>query len=140
MRATVFVDTAQIPARFRALGGALNPDITRAVYRTGALYRTRVRAAASGRPGPRVQTGDYRRSISQTNTFDRGVAVALIHTNKPQAARLEYGFVGVDARGRRYNQPPYPHWGPAAEGLEAALEAEIRQGIDVALSKVWRRS
>jgi|SRR5690606_3799661 len=138
MRASILIDNAQVPARFRTLAGAIKPDVALAVYRTGAMYRTRVRAAASGRPGPRVQTGDYRRAISQTNTTDNGVPVALVHTNKPQAARLEYGFVGIDAAGRRYNQPPYPHWAPAAEGLHETLENEIQKTVDIALSKVWR--
>lgn len=139
MRAAVFIDTAQVPERLRLLGAAIHPDITKAVYRTGALYRTRVRGAASGRPGPRARTGDYRRSISQTNTVDRGVAVALIHTNRPQAARLEYGFVGRDVLGRNYNQPPYPHWAPAAVGLADTLESEIRASVEIALSNIWRR-
>lgn len=139
MRTNIVVDTARVPERMRALGGVLRPDLSAAVFRTGAMYRTKVRAAASGRPGPRVQTGDYRRSIAQTNTHDAGGSpVALVHTNKPQALRLEYGFVGVDVLGRRYNYQGHPHWSVAAEGLQETLERECLRAVDFALQKVWR--
>lgn len=35
----------------------------------------------------------------------------------PYAARLEYGFVGVDALGRHYNQSPQSHFRTGAEQL-----------------------
>lgn len=40
---------------------------------------------------------------------------AIVGTNAPQGRRLEFGFVGADALGRVYNQPPFPHVGPAVE-------------------------
>lgn len=77
------------------------------------LMETRVKARASGRPGPRVITGAYRRSwtsgVDVTVTGVRGWA----GTNAPQARRLEFGFVGADRLGRVYAQPPFPHAGPA---------------------------
>jgi len=139
MRTNIVVDSARIPERMRALGGVLKPDLSAAVFRTGALYRTRVRAKASGRPGPRAQTGDYRRSIAQTNTHESdGTPVALVHTNKPQALRLEYGFIGPDVLGRVYNYQGHPHWAPAAEGMEDVLQREALRALDFAMQKVWR--
>lgn len=87
----------------------------------GQLYQTRVKANASGRPGPRVITGDYRRSI----TLEMEGTSAVIYSDAPQAARLEMGFAGPDALGRVYNQPPFPHWepaiGPTLDELHLAL-------------------
>lgn len=83
----------------------------------GLLLQTKVKAYASkprtGPPGPRIQTGDYVRSISLNMGTLAGNPVASVGTNKPQGRRLEYGFVGMDSLGRNYNQPPYPHFRPA---------------------------
>lgn len=108
----------------------LDARIQKTTVRFGALLQTRVRARASGRPGPRRQTGDYRRSISrESGRGPDGGHQATVGTNAPQGRRLEHGFVGADALGRTYNQPPYPHFGPALDetGPEyvAALEADI---------------
>lgn len=107
-----------------AAGRSVGTDLSKSVYRAGAMLRTRVRAKASGRPGPRVQTGDYRRGISQHNRVVDGVPEAHIYSNSPQALRLEYGFVGTDALGRHYNQEPLPHWRPATEGMADVLARE----------------
>lgn len=114
------------------LGGV---DLSRSVFLAGAMLRTRVRANASGRPGPRVQTGDYRRSISQTNRKVASVAEAHVFTNSPQALRLEYGFTGVDAIGRSYAQPPYPHWRPATEGIGKFMADEARSQVRAAAAR-----
>lgn len=81
----------------------------------GQLVSTQVKANASGRPGPRAQTGDYRRSIAVQRGYDKGEYFAEIGTNKPQGRRLEFGFVGTDSLGRHADQPPYPHFGPALD-------------------------
>lgn len=94
------------------------PRATAVVRHFGQLYQTRVKARASGRPGPRVITGDYRRSIYFELTTVGASPAAIVGTNAPQGRRLEYGFVGVDSLGRHFNQPPYPHFEPP---LEATL-------------------
>ena len=128
-----------LPRAFVALDSEVSSGLAQAVYLTGASYQTRVRARASlpktGPPGPRAITGDYRRSITLTNTFDGGQPVALVHTNRPQARRLEFGFVGPDILGRVYNQPPYPHWRPAAEGMDRVLQQHVRAVINGAIRK-----
>lgn len=91
----------------------------------GQILQTRVMANASGRPGPRAVTGNYRRSIG----LDIGPSMATVFSNAPQARRLELGFAGQDSLGRHYADPPRPHYGPAldevgplyAEALVAAL-------------------
>lgn len=136
MRFDVQVDTGQLTQGLTAVDGVVHDETARVVYRAGARARTLVRANASGRPGPRVQTGDYRRSISQTNALDGGVPVAVVFTNSPQAARLEYGFNGADALGRRFRQPPYPHWRPAAEKIPDLLAAECARLVERALQRL----
>lgn len=79
----------------------------------GALLRTRVMAKASGRPGPRTITGDYRRSWRNRFSGGGGGYKSETGTNEPQARRLEFGFNGMDSLGRVYNQPPFPHARPA---------------------------
>jgi hypothetical protein len=91
---------------------------------------TKIRANASGRPGPRARTGDYRRSWSGITYVRGGVeVVGEASTNAPQGPRLEFGFTGVDALGRHYDQPPYPHARPALDAISepytAALAAEV---------------
>lgn len=81
------------------------------------LLQTTVRAKASGRPGPRRRTGDYRRSITAQTVRQPipGIWQGWVGTNSPQGRRLENGFVGVDSLGRTYNQKPFPHFAPAVD-------------------------
>lgn len=87
-------------------------------------YRQEVIKNASGRPGPEIVTGDYIKSITvhKEDTDDY-----VVSTDAPQADRLEHGFVGRDALGRIYNQPPFPHWQPALDVIEPQLLAAVEQ-------------
>lgn len=121
------VTTADLLRRAPAI---LDRRVHETTVKFGALLQTRVRARASGRPGPRRQKGDYRRGIGrQSGRLPGGGSYAVVGTNAPQGRRLEMGFVGTDSLGRRYSQPPYPHFGPALDetGPEyvAALEADV---------------
>ena len=89
-------------------------NLGRAVARAAARTATAAQASASGRPGPNSRTGNFRRSITSTTARQEGSqTVAYGGTNAPQGRRLELGFYGTDAIGRRYNQPPYPWLTPA---------------------------
>src|SRR5690242_18734801 len=107
----------------------IGPAVQRAVRHTGELGRARIRGNASGRPGPNVITGAYRNSW-ETNTrrLPYG-AMCTIGTNAPQGRRLEFGFVGPDSLGRVYNQPPFPHVGPAIGYIGATLTIEMRYAV-----------
>ena len=89
-----------------------------------------VKRHASGRPGPNVITGDYRRSINSRRSGSGASVRWTIGTNKPQGPRLEYGFYGVDSLGRFYHQPAFPHFGPAADEIEPQLYAAVRAYLD----------
>jgi hypothetical protein len=110
-----------------------------ALARSGAMLLTKIRANASTGhhrrglphipgtgPGPNVATGDYRRSWHMTTLPDGSVVVA---TNAPQARRLEYGFVGVDAAGRSYNTPAYPHVRPSVEPTKDFMAAQMKTAL-----------
>jgi hypothetical protein len=110
----------------------LRQGLVAATRRTGALLQTRVRANASGRPGPRAQTGDYRRSINMQMMRDEsGNVSAVVGTNSAQGRRLEFGFWGkVDSLGRLFHQPPYPHFEPALEQTSGDFVAAIEQVVN----------
>lgn len=98
-------------------------DFTMSVHatsvRSGMRLRNRIRGNIGSRPGPLNRTGGYRASwrMQVLSVMPTNV---LVFTNHPAARRLEYGFTGTDALGRRYDQPPYPHVRPAI--LEAEAE------------------
>lgn len=85
----------------------------------------KVKANASGRPGPRRVTGDYTRSMNVAHSGDESV----VSTNAAQALRLEHGFHGADSRGRHYNQGPLPHWRPAFEWGQPRFIAYVSDGV-----------
>ena len=93
---------------------------------TAALQR-QVQLNASGRPGPNAPTGNYRRSINRRTVKLLRSSYGEVGTNMPQGRRLEHGFSGTDSLGRNYDQPAYPHFGPAIDfvgpGYEAAMAA-----------------
>lgn len=95
----------------------------------GLLLETAVKRRASGRPGPNVRTGDYRRSWNTRVTRGADSVTSITGTDRPQAARLEYGFHGTDALGRVYNQPPFPHAGPALDEIEPKMVDAAKAAI-----------
>lgn len=91
----------------------------------GVVLQGRVKARAQGRPGPRVQTGDYNRSISLRVGLDGQAVEARVGTNKVQGRRLEMGFHGTDSLGRSYDQKALPHFGPAHDETAPEFTAAI---------------
>lgn len=135
------VGGAALSASMLVTDRAVQARVATTVYRHGELLRSTVRAKASGRPGPRVQTGDYRRGIAANHGMGPSpraggglVPTSTVRSNAPQAWRLERGFVGADVLGRIYNQPAYEHWGPAIDVVEPKLYAAIEQVYDEAES------
>lgn len=110
---------------FSVMSATADARTAAVVRKWGLLLKTKVMGRASGRPGPRVVTGDYRRSITVDFGKQSGAHTAVVGTNKPQGRRLEYGFVGTDSLGRTYNQPPFPHFNPAATEVEGPFVDEV---------------
>lgn len=158
MTARIGVDVigaGAIASGFALTDRLVEAGVTTQVRLHAELLRSTVRAKASGRPGPRVQTGDYRRGISVNHgrATSRGhlVPASTVRSNSPQAWRLERGFIGADALGRVYNQPAFEHWGPALDIVEprlfaaidevwaSAAEAGARRTVGAGLGSILRR-
>ncbi|MFC9736223.1 HK97 gp10 family phage protein [Streptomyces hydrogenans] len=119
--------------RLEAAADRLPDTITSGVAHTAMVGIGHIRANASGRPGPNVITGRYRSSWEP----DRGRRIpygaeCTIGTSKPQGRRLEFGFTGYDSIGRYYEQPPFPHVGPAIPVIEATLKDQMRHAVEEA--------
>lgn len=120
-----YTNAYEIAADLERLGVQAAVRAIAVVRHHAMLLETRVKANASGRPGPNVITGDYRRSWTTTITPSLGGVRGTVGTNKPQARRLEYGFYGADALGRVYNQQPYPHVAPAVTAIQPGFERDM---------------
>lgn len=116
-------ELAAAGARAGAMGLALTT-------RYGIQLQAQVKSNAAGRPGPRIITGDYNRSISVETGFDGGAIITRVGTNRPQGRRLEFGFHGVDSLGRKYDQPAYAHFGPALDKVGPEFEAAAGRMIE----------
>lgn len=124
----------QLADRLEAAAARVGPAVERHVEHAATLGAARIRANASGRPGPNVITGAYRASWRTTSRSIPHGAACTIGTRAPQGRRLEFGFVGPDSLGRVYNQPPFPHVGPAIPAIEAALHAGMGDAVREVLS------
>lgn len=122
-------DAYLVAAELAGAGVKVAARAAETTFRFGLLLQSKVKANASGRPGPRIITGDYNRSIALTTGLDSGSPIAWVGTNAPQGRRLELGFVGTDSLGRVYAQPPFPHFYPALTEIEGpfltAIEAVV---------------
>ncbi|NUK32215.1 HK97 gp10 family phage protein [Streptomyces lunaelactis] len=127
--ATAFRDPIALAAALARMGPAARAR-TRTITRHHAmLLRVRIQRNASGRPGPRVITGQYRASWDVRMSTGGGQVTAEVYSDAPQARRLEYGFVGVDSLGRHYRQPPFPHVEPAFRQTQPGFIQALADGV-----------
>jgi hypothetical protein len=129
---TRVIGADRVKARFRRDALKTATQVRGVVRHYGHLLTTRIKAKASGRPGPNVVTGDYRRSWTTQFRTSPGFTMSVSGTNAPQARRLEFGFHGADSLGRVYDQPPFPHAYPALDEVGPEFEralAAIRDGV-----------
>ncbi|MFD3456826.1 HK97 gp10 family phage protein [Streptomyces sp. NPDC058691] len=125
MVAGAYSNGIQVAAQLQARAVTVLPSTVSVVRHYAMLLETQIKANASGRPGPNAPTGDYRRSWTHEVHIGLDGVTAVVGTNKPQAARLEYGYVGPDSLGRVFNQPPYAHVGPAVERVGPLFVAAL---------------
>jgi hypothetical protein len=116
---------ASVAADLLAVGAATSTALHEVTKTHTAMLQRQVVANASGRPGPNAPTGDYRRSINRQTTKTPTGSEGRVGTNKPQGRRLELGFAGEDSLGRSYDQPAYPHFGPALDEVAPLFEAAV---------------
>lgn len=108
----------------------IGETIERRMLNVGTTGVARIRANASGRPGPNVITGQYRASWKAVTDRIPYGAECTIGTEAPQGRRLEFGFWDMtDSIGRHFFQPPYPHVQPALPHIEDTLHEEMRSAV-----------
>lgn len=129
MKIRMFSNAGIASAEMLVQSAGIRLKVRSSLIHRGQLLRTRVMAHASGRPGPNVVTGDYRRSIAVQSGGSIMSPWVAVGTNSPQGRRLEMGYTGVDELGRHYNQPPYPHFGPALDETEPGLIRDLEDLI-----------
>lgn len=99
----------------------------------GIMLLGMIKTNASRRPGPLIRTGRYRESWELILVQDRDWLIAVVGTRHPAGWRLEYGFVGTDALGREYSQPPYPHFRPAVAKVVPLYEEALMNHVNTYL-------
>lgn len=124
------VGAAELGAEFKYRGAWSRQRSISIAIATGKALVEAATQNASGRPGPNRVTGDYVNSFYYEVVDDVETASVYAGTDEPYAMRLEYGFVGIDSLGRDYHQPPFPHWGPAADIVEPMYEESLIQMTD----------
>lgn len=107
--------------------------VSATVRHEGALLRSLIQANASGRPGPNIITGRYHASWRVVAQRIAGGAQVTVGTEAPQGPRLEFGFVGTDSLGRTYDQPPFPHVGPAVDEISKKMPLVMKRAIGEAI-------
>lgn len=98
--------------RFRTMIRRAPVGAQKAVEKLGVELLAEVRRQYFA-AGLQVETGAYLSGLTLDIVQTATGATATAGSSAPQAARLEYGFMGVDSLGRHYAQPPFPHWRPA---------------------------
>lgn len=134
MQLQVTSNAVQVAREIAGVAAVTHTAVRAVVRSEGAAFQTMVKANASGRPGPRAQTGDYRRSIGMQVREGIAMVTAEVGTNAPQGRRLEFGFWGLaDSLGRVFHQPAFPHFGPAADEMEHRFPTAVELTVGRAL-------
>ena len=87
----------------------------------------KVKAPSSPGHAPATVTGTLKRSIAHELSPTK--LEGKVGTNIEYGRRLELGFIGVDSKGRRYNQAPRPYLRPALHKCEAAIALMFKKVI-----------
>lgn len=124
------VGDQEVAAEFNRMAKAVAPELRKSTATYGHLMVTRIRQNASGRPGPNVITGDYRRSWQVIIRGSGQTATAEVYSDSPFWQRLEYGFHGVDSLGRHYDQGPFPHVGPAVDYIVPLWVSDLERIVN----------
>jgi hypothetical protein len=114
----------------QAAANVVRTDAVKSVNRSQPIRRSKsgrtvgLDPSAVGEP-PKRLTGALIQSIQAPGAVREGDSVvAPIVAGTKYARRLEFGFIGTDARGRRISQGPRPFMRPALERVRPRL-AEI---------------
>jgi hypothetical protein len=105
------------------------------VTKGGHAIEAATKANMNGRPGPNVQTGTLRRSVTVSDARRLGPGAWQTETapTTVYGRRIELGFTGSDSLGRHFNQPPYPSLGPGVRDAAPVLAAIYRAAWSAAM-------
>lgn len=105
--------------------GAAEAETRAAVAEAAGEVEKQAKQHASGRPGPEVVTGTLRRGITHEPIVPWGVRgwATTVGPTVIYSRRIELGFHGADSRGRHYDQPGYPYFGPAWHAVAPRMTA-----------------
>lgn len=130
--------TEDLKKTFERLSDGLQGDFLETATRAGALpvlNQVRITVPEGGRTP--YKAGDYRKSFEMVTTKKTPARCEVqIGTDRPQARRLEFGFVGRDTLGRFYNQAPRPHIRPAFDENVQNAQNELRAAMEDLLRRV----
>lgn len=83
-------------------------------------------SSAPGQPPAKQSEDGYADSwVGRIVKYSEEEVVGCFGTDEDQATRLEYGFVGTDSLGRRYNQAPRPHVAFVVDPIVTLWEARL---------------
>ena len=106
-------------AALSARAAGLPARLSEAVAETAYEMRDQIQANAP------VDTGNLRDSVmTAVGAFD-----AMVGAGAPYAARIEFGFYGMDSLGRSYNQAPRPYFSTGFEAAAPGFEARVRAAL-----------
>lgn len=115
---------ASVLGKFNGIQRRAHPEAEALMERSAHRLAGNLRATAP------VETGEYRDSIRaerrRTGVLRMGVSWEVL-SDAPHAARLVFGYVGTDALGRQYNDPPRHPWGPAIEMERINLQEDLER-------------
>lgn len=122
-------------AALRAAQERISVESRAAVVELASAVEAAAKQNASGRPGPNVVTGTLRRGIMTDPVAPWGVGGWQTHVGPTviYSRRIELGFRGADSRGRVFNQPPYPYFGPAWNTVAPRAQSIFAAHLQAAL-------
>lgn len=82
-----------------------------------------------------IESTELRQVVAVTPVYEEGNEYGF---DPAYARRIEYGFVGTDRLGRRYNQPPQPYMRPAFDMRQGDARQAIADSIYSEIDAVKR--
>ncbi|MCS3923827.1 HK97-gp10 family putative phage morphogenesis protein [Methanosalsum natronophilum] len=117
---------------FEILGDKLLAEVEDAVIKSAHMVVRDAKINSKKGPPkfPSRRTGTLMNSIKILSAKkDRSQIAVDVGSDVEYARRVEYGFVGVDSKGRNYNQPPKPFLRPAIDENERIIKRKITKKI-----------
>ena len=128
-----FLDVSNVIGRLAGAEDKIWAGAGLGAQRGLALGETIVKRHQSGRPGPNVITGDFRRRTKWDADIGRRSIEGQIGNDSPQGPRLEYPFYGPDSLGRMFPGTTYPSFEPSTEAVAEAVVSHMNRGVQAAV-------